>query len=104
MLLGHGQPQPWVQGFLKRRGTEARHLLSSQQCIPPQGSSILLILWAHVGRESWGAGICLEDPGGAGVCLEDSSETLSQTIHLQQACLFHNKQGSKILDRDIFIF
>lgn len=48
---------------------------------PPQGSSILLILRARVGRESWGAGICLEDPGGAGVCLEDPCEALSQTIH-----------------------
>lgn len=53
VLLGHGRPQPWVQGFLKRRGTEARHLLSSQQCTPPQGSSILLILWARAGREPW---------------------------------------------------
>ena len=44
VLLGHGRPQSWLQGFQKRRGTEAKHLLSSQQCTPLRGSGNLLIL------------------------------------------------------------
>lgn len=66
--------------FLKSSSSEVRYLPSSQQRTSSQGS-VLPILWARVGCESWCAGFRLEDP----------YETLNQTIHLT-AGLFISRQ------------